>query len=1083
MKNIALIFNLLLMVFSSSFAQQLNQREITDTQYSAELDGAQLANYNHQPSIIHRNNTTSVLQTTIENSTNAPSSRDVLHVSLVTPNTDNNHNSNDLNTINPVVYWGNNGAQLRAAAYPITTDLSADISSEINTTVSYMPLQRIWKFVRVDDTVPNVRLQIPQHIIRNNGVPGHYYMLISDSDTFDSHVDFRIMTLNEAHNLETAYRFNRTSYITFGFSPQIIKERSIYFNGVDSYIDAKNTTDLNPNGFTLSAWIKHNAEDSGTMSILSKRDVPFTKGFDLTLTSAHKIQMTWKNNSNQLLTSYTSIPEQQWHHIAVTYNGTTVSIFIDGVLDSTAERTAPIETDASLYIAAAGNAVPSQHFKGYIDEVRIWNTCLTEKQLRFMMNQEIANDSGHVIGKETSNISKNDIQTLLWSDLAAYYPMRHFTFKNTIDASNHHHNGRLVRNLTVDKETVPLPYRSKEHGDWNNQTTWKNGTMQYIPGSASIVNPNTTIDWNIVKTTHNLSMDNLFLPTQNNQNRTVLALFVEANTLQLTGENSSSTGQGLTVSHYLKLQGKIDLEGESQLIQTLQSDLDVLHNGHIERDQQGTADTFTYNYWSSPVKQINSEMESFRIMDVLKDGTYSDNPEAINFSSSGYNGAPTHPITIADYWIWKYSNASNNSYSTWQHIRRTGSILPGEGFTMKGPGTGSVSTPQNYVFSGQPNNGDVNISVLPDNDYLVGNPYPSAIDALQFIKDNGPDVATNSPALISGTLYFWNHWAGGSHSIQEYDGGYATYNYSGSVAAAYKGNSLQLLESDGEPTKAPGRYIPVGQGFFVTGKHTGTLHFNNRQRVFKKEGQESVYMRNSNSTNSMATALEDLRMKFRIGFSSVNTIRRQLLLTIDENATPGIDWAYDGEMNEQQIDDMFWVINEDHYIIQASNETETTTRYPIGIKTNTNGINSIMIDALENVPSTIDIYLHDNELGIYHDLRNGSYDIFLLSGTYLNRFAITFGIQEDLSLEDHNLIGIDVLYANNIDSIVVINPNQHRINNMKVFNMLGQSVSTIPNIKTQRYTEYPIQNLSAGTYIVTLQTNTGTAITKKIIVD
>ena len=46
----------------------------------------------------------------------------------------------------------------------------------------------------------------------------------------------------------------------------------------------------------------------------------------------------------------------------------------------------------------------------------------------------------------------------------------------------------------------------------------------------------------------------------------------------------------LNVSWYLKLDGLIDLEGESQLVQGPDSKLDVTSSGKIERDQQGTAD-------------------------------------------------------------------------------------------------------------------------------------------------------------------------------------------------------------------------------------------------------------------------------------------------------------------------------------------------------------------------------------------------------------------------------------------------------------------------------------------------------------
>ncbi|WP_179348787.1 LamG-like jellyroll fold domain-containing protein [Winogradskyella pacifica] len=1089
MKRITSFFYLLGLVVISSYAQQLDGAKKLNSKTIDQSDLSQLEGYNYNVSSIQNLKNTNTFLSSSTRTSRFSNYPDMLIISLADDFTANTTSFNNLaSTIHNSFIWGNNGASLNPRSLPVSVNLSSETPSELTTNVSYTAIQRTWKIVKQGELIPKLNIKIPQEAINNASTLGSYYMLISNSNTFDSNVDFRILNLDDNGYLETDYNFNNSSYITFGFSPQIAEERAIYFNGTDSYIDMQNTLDLNPSGFTISAWIKSETSNTGHVSILSKRDIAFTEGYDLTLTDTNKINIKWKNEHSQSLTSFTSIPDNKWHHIAVTYDGSQVSIFIDGVLDNTAEKTAPTATNESFHIAAAGKRLPIQHFKGHIDEVQIWNTSLTEDQLRYIMNQEITNDSGQVIGKALPiSVSKNEINTIPWSDLAAYYPMSNFTYKNTIDASGNNNNGYLKHLLTVDKETAPLPYTSKQDGDWAADTSWLNGHLQNVPGSKSIVNPEETIDWNIVRTSHRLTMDNTYLPTQKNNNRTLLGLFVDANELTLTGDTEFYLGNGLTITHHLGLTGTIDLEGESQLIQTLGSDLEVIANGKIERDQQGTADTYTYNYWSSPVRRINSEVENFRVMDVLKDGTNPNAPADIQFLSSGYNGAATHPIKIADYWIWKYTNLPSNNYSAWQHIRRTGTILPGEGFTMKGPGTGSVSSPQNYVFSGKPNNGDIDLPLLSNSDYLVGNPYPSAIDALQFIKDNGPDATPDGSPLISGTLYFWNHWGGGTHAAQDYDGGYATYNFSGSVAAAYKGSNLSTLESDGEPTKAPQRHIPVGQGFFVIGQNTGTINFNNGQRTFKKEGNASIFMRNSNSSTTETNETiqtEDQRMKFRIGFNSVNTIRRQLLLTIDENASSGVDWAYDGEINETQIDDMFWLINDEAYIIQASNESGISATYPLGIKTKTDGINSILIDALENVPDAMNVYLHDNELGIYHDLRTGSYDIFLIKGDYLNRFEITFGTQDDvLGIDDYTINPIDVLYSNTIKKIVVVNPNQIDVKMIGVYNMLGQSVYNINTVEPQKYSEYNIKNLSTGTYVVKLQTTSGFTITKKFIVD
>ncbi|MCK8482019.1 choice-of-anchor D domain-containing protein [Psychroserpens algicola] len=979
--------------------------------------------------------------------------------------------------------WGNNGADINLASSTITVNMSAGISPALTTDVSFTAMQRVWKVVETGGDIPSVKVRLPQNAIRNISPPGNYYMFISSTGVFDPTADYRVMTADGNGNLETNYDFDGTKYITFGYAPQVIVERSVYFDGAVDYIDVEDALDLNPTGFTISAWIKRDAADSGTKSILSKRDATFTQGYDLRILNNDRIQLWWKNGTNQILNAPTRIPDGEWHHIAAIYDGTRASIYIDGVLSISDNRTPPVDTNESFYIAAAGKNSPVQHFRGNIDEVRIWDTDLTIDQVRFIMNQEILENTAFVAGDVLpTTITKNDVGTIPWTELAGYYPMSTYTYTNTEDASGNGNQGAL-RNLdTVDRQTAPLPYESQANGDWTTEATWLNNAVQTLPNALSIVDNVTPVDWNIVRISHDVTIDTEVVLGRDRQ---VLGLMLDAGELTVDGNNAdAAAGNGLTVSHYLKLDGKIDLEGQSQLVQTIGSDLDPTSSGSLEKDQQGTADVYTYNYWSSPVGETNATTNnnSYSVTDVMYDGV---NP--INFITSGYDGADGATISIADYWIWKFANQLDDDYSAWQHVRRNGTLLTGEGFTMKGPGSGTIVDQQNYVFLGKPNNGDVNLTLNAGNDYLVGNPYPSAIDANQFITDNGPNITgAGADPLISGTLYFWEHWGGGSHNLAEYQGGYATYNFSGGVGAPSLGTNDPDVATGGTPTKLPARYIPVSQGFFVVGENTGTINFNNGQRVYRKEAPgTSIFVRNDGSSANTAYNNEDLddRMKFRIGFNSINTIHRQLLLTIDENTTTGFDWAFDAKIYDNQMDDLYWIIDSEKYTIQGSNEAEPESVYPLGIKTSDSGLNTITIDSLENVPDSIEIYIHDIDNDTYHNLREGDFEFFLPAGEYLDRFELTFrDVNADsLSVDDTELRTLDVFYNNDTRSIALLNPNLVDVKSIELLNIIGQNITTIEDISELDYSEYKVKSLSTGTYIIKINTLSG-MLSKKVLV-
>ena len=407
---------------------------------------------------------------------------------------------------------------------------------------------------------------------------------------------------------------------------------------------------------------------------------------------------------------------------------------------------------------------------------------------------------------------------------------------------------------------------------------------------------------------------------------------------------------GLTITHYLNLDGNIDLEGESQLVQTLNSDLEVNSSGTLEKDQQGTRDLFTYDYWASPVgvSSTIANNTSYTVPDILRNGTNPATPTTITFLTSGYDGATSGSnISIADYWIWKFNNLPDDDYASWQHVRSTGTLLVGEGFTMKGTsGTTTISTDQNYVFKGLPNNGDITLPLdksSGDVERLVGNPYPSAIDAEEFILDNLSDAdgGNNTVNVINGAVYFWDHFGEeNSHYLRDYVGGYATYNLTGGTAAISNDVRINNTSDGGSPavgTKVPGKYIPVNQGFFVSTEIEGHFNYNspaaaistvdggsivfkNSQRVFVTEqAATSTFLRTSGKKKKQKV-IEDNAVKLpsiRIIYDSPKGYHRQLLLGVNPHASKGFDLGYDAFMVDVNEEDMYWNIEGGKFVIQG----------------------------------------------------------------------------------------------------------------------------------------------------------------------
>jgi len=855
----------------------------------------------------------------------------------------------------------------------------------------------------------------------------------------------------------------------------------IDFDGVNDFIDFGDQLDIT-GPFSIEAWILQQATPASESAIVSKRDSKSgnERGYHLSINSSNRPNLKWYNGSGSTildLTSSYSIVNNKWHHVAATYNGSVAKIYIDGLeVASSNITTSPVAGTEKFLIGGMYDSDDctdaTNYFSGYIDEVRVWNSGISEQQIREMMNQEVQINGSAVRGTE---IPIDITGSLTWSGLRAYYNLNNGRAEDQSSNSNH----GFPKNIgTVELQTAPLPYTTKANGNWNDTTAstpWTYGDTVWDEPNSVGVDGATTIDWNIVQTDHDVEIAN---DDTLGREREVLGLIVNTNELRIDGLTADGEGNGLTVSKYLKLDGTIDLAGESQLIQTDGSILDVTSSGTLERDQQGTADLYTYNYWSSPVGISNttSNNNNYAMTDVLSDGTLPSSPATITFITSSYDGTSGSPIGIADYWIWKFANQLDDDYSAWQHVRSTGTINAGEGYTMKGPGTGPISSDQNYVYNGKPNNGDISLTINNGNDYLVGNPYPSAIDADEFINDN---------ASITGTLYFWEHWGGGSHILQEYQGGYGTYNLSGGAPAAAPDPDVAQT---GVGTKTPGQYIPVSQGFFVIGNANGTIDFENDQRIFIKEDTNSVFMgqesiddiapsRTTNTGNE-----PDDRIKIRIGFNSVNSMVRQLLVTADPNATENVDFGYDAILYDNHKDDLFWMIDDDKYVIQGISQFDIETVLPLGIRVANDGLNTIKLDAVENSPSSdFEIYLLDKELDIYHKLNESEYEFYAVTGLQLERFEIRFKTNL-LSTNEFNHDVIDIHYSNAEESIVLVNPTLIDIQSIELYNIVGQSITKINNIDTKEISEFEVRNLSAGSYVLKINTLSGN-FSKKVLVE
>jgi hypothetical protein len=919
----------------------------------------------------------------------------------------------------------------------------------------------------------------------------------------DSNNDGKIDDTNDADGDGLVDSFD-TNDTAIGSPRDLQGKFELSFDGRNDYLES----DFDFSGLTATTvmtWIKLDPDFSNNGAIFNQGD------FLINVNGSRKISAKVHPGTVKA-ENVNSLELDRWYHIAVIFDSTqsNLKLYINGNLVS--EKIHPSLDDAmdsstEKFTIAKKASSNADYFNGMIDEIRIFDVALTEAQLLQMMHQEI-DQSGSVT---KGSIIPVDIIDLSWSNLKRYYRMDAFK-DNVVDdlttpTIDDGSGARMYNTKLIADQTAPLPYVTKQSGRLDVAVE---DPVRGINGSDALNNKGAIfrIAHNDVYVESDLKQSGLIIDAQD----------ASSNPIEFSVKNDSE----LNVSWYLELDGKLDLEGESQLVQGDGSILDADSSGYIEKDQQGTANSYNYNYWCSSVSPIGATgargtaatNDAYIIGSFLHDGSQADNgtyPRAIDFqwSYTAADAGNSDPITISTYWLWKY-HGSSDDYNAWQKIYPNTPLLPGEGYTMKGSsGPVPISSEQNYVFKGKPNNGDFTLPLTPGNDRLIGNPYPSAMDAEAFIKDNlgTTDGGNNTNGnVFNGALYFWDHFGSeNSHYLSDYVGGYATRNLIGGAPAI--ANDARINATGGAGTKIPGRYIPVNQGFFVltsldedlTGLTTvygGDIVFKNSQRVFKPETPvNSVFMRHSGSGKNevgkdpavnarVADEAEndaETRPLIRLNFDSPNGMQRQIVAGVDKNATNSFDLGYDALLPDLGSEDMFWTINDTQFVIQGVDNFDPDQELPIGLIVSDSGVAKISLNKLENIDANVKLYIKDKLTEETFDITEDPFEIELQPGEYYDRFSLVFQPRlrtlDELALEEGILI-----FMNDSNTLLKINRLvDTEIESVRLFNSLGQSLNAWDSNLENRNLALEVNSMSTGMYIVQLETIDGDIIRKMLV--
>lgn len=500
-------------------------------------------------------------------------------------------------------------------------------------------------------------------------------------------------------------------------------------------------------------------------------------------------------------------------------------------------------------------------------------------------------------------------------------------------------------------------------------------------------------------------------------------------------------GRTMTISNEVTVQagGTLTFEDQSSLVQINDA---AVNTGDITYKRMTTVILNTdYTYWSSPV--------AGQVLQLVSPNTTS------------ANGFYSYDATIDD----------------WKQESPTGSMGIGMGYIILGPKTYLAPSFYQASFMGIPNNGIINTPIGAANtSNLIGNPYPSALNADKFLAEN--------LGVIEGTIYFWTHnttiqlasnitnGTAGTGAYAYTSDDYASYNFTGGIGTG----SISI----GSNISIPNGKIASGQAFFTTSVASGNAVFNNSMRVdnIGNTLNNSQFFKSKNPKNKNAITIEKSRVW--LDLSNSQGAFKQTLVGYITGATNDIDPAYDGEsLDGNEYIDFYSVVQDKNLTIQGrALPFDENDVVPLGFRSAIEGEFTINIYQTDGLLSNQAVYIEDKLTNTIFDLKSGNYTFTTLAGTFNDRFVLRYN-NKTLATSNYDALTNKVLVSNTNKQIKV-NSFAKTIDKVEVYDLLGKQIYQKEKVNGN---ELLILNLvsSNQTLLVKTTLQSGETVTNKII--
>jgi Concanavalin A-like lectin/glucanases superfamily len=165
--------------------------------------------------------------------------------------------------------------------------------------------------------------------------------------------------------------------------------RALSFNGTNSIVQIANSQALNTGqALTIEAWVRPSALSSWNTVLMKEGTDQIGYGLYAQNDGGRPAGYVNVGFGDNGTSGTTGLAANAWSHLALTYDGNSMKLYVNGQLVSSQQLTgALMSTTGGLSIG--GNTMWGEYFNGLIDEVRIYSRALTATEIQTDMNTPV----------------------------------------------------------------------------------------------------------------------------------------------------------------------------------------------------------------------------------------------------------------------------------------------------------------------------------------------------------------------------------------------------------------------------------------------------------------------------------------------------------------------------------------------------------------------------------------------------------------------------------------------------------------------------------------------------------------------